>query len=224
MATLILRPISDISLQHNCSAGNSGYSMISESNSDSDSTYIVQNVTASQSTTQTSIFALGAGNMPSGSFIINSMTLHLFARATSTSTGARSGNFKLTNGSYSQTITYNTSYRESINQRANEGLFELGSTYTANDISNLQVEISTSGNTATSTGTKQAETFENRVTQVYLEIEYEEVIEDTTGIYLKQNGQWVEYTQAYKKINGVWQLQDDLSSVFDENTNYVKGN
>jgi uncharacterized repeat protein (TIGR02543 family) len=43
-------------------------------------------------------------------------------------------------------------------------------------------------------------------------------------IYVKVNGEWVETVEAYKKQNGVWVLQDDLTTVFDPNTNYVKGN
>lgn len=42
-------------------------------------------------------------------------------------------------------------------------------------------------------------------------------------VYYKNNGSWVAATAVYKKINGSWVLQADLSSVFDANTNYVKG-
>lgn len=41
--------------------------------------------------------------------------------------------------------------------------------------------------------------------------------------YVKENGSWVAYTKAYKKINGAWVEQSDLASVFDPNVNYVKG-
>ena len=43
-------------------------------------------------------------------------------------------------------------------------------------------------------------------------------------IYFKANGSWVEATAVYKKVNGVWVQQSDLTTVFDANTNYVKGN
>ncbi len=42
-------------------------------------------------------------------------------------------------------------------------------------------------------------------------------------IYYKVNGSWVAAVAVYKKINGSWVLQNDLTSVFDTNTNYVKG-
>lgn len=42
-------------------------------------------------------------------------------------------------------------------------------------------------------------------------------------IYTKVNGAWVAATKVYKKVNGSWVQQSDLTSVFDTNTNYVKG-
>ena len=41
-------------------------------------------------------------------------------------------------------------------------------------------------------------------------------------IYVKENNVYVPYSVVYKKINGIWELQTDLSSIFDENVNYVK--
>lgn len=43
-------------------------------------------------------------------------------------------------------------------------------------------------------------------------------------LYKKENGRWYRYTRAFKKVNGSWVEQTDLSKVFDSNTNYVKGN
>lgn len=42
-------------------------------------------------------------------------------------------------------------------------------------------------------------------------------------LYIKRNGSYVTIGAAYKKISGTWIKQTDLSSVFDSNTNYVKG-
>lgn len=47
---------------------------------------------------------------------------------------------------------------------------------------------------------------------------------ETDKIYFKANESWVEATAVYKKVNGVWVQQSDLTTVFDANTNYVKGN
>ena len=45
----------------------------------------------------------------------------------------------------------------------------------------------------------------------------------TAAIYIKENGEWVAYANVYKKIGGSWVLQSDITSVFNMNTNYVKG-
>lgn len=42
-------------------------------------------------------------------------------------------------------------------------------------------------------------------------------------MYFKSNGSWVSAEKVYKKINGSWVLQSNLATVFDQNTNYVKG-
>ena len=42
-------------------------------------------------------------------------------------------------------------------------------------------------------------------------------------ILFKDNGSWVEAVKVYKKVNGSWVEQSDLTTVFDANTNYVKG-
>ena len=41
---------------------------------------------------------------------------------------------------------------------------------------------------------------------------------------LKTNGVWQDVQEAYKKVNGVWVKQTDLTTLFDTSTNYVKGN
>lgn len=46
---------------------------------------------------------------------------------------------------------------------------------------------------------------------------------DTSKIYVKLNGTWVEAT-PYKKVNGSWVLQTDVTNVFDSTKKYVKGN
>lgn len=43
-------------------------------------------------------------------------------------------------------------------------------------------------------------------------------------LYYKNNGNWISATRVYKKINGSWVEQSDLTNVFDSQTNYVKGN
>ena len=46
---------------------------------------------------------------------------------------------------------------------------------------------------------------------------------DTDTLYCKINGVWAEVV-PYKKVNGSWVLQTDVTAVFDSSTHYVKGN
>lgn len=61
-----------------------------------------------------------------------------------------------------------------------------------------------------------------RVYGVDITVSYE-YEEQQNALYFKQNGSWVQAI-PYKKENGVWVQQVDLTDVFDENINYVKGN
>lgn len=44
------------------------------------------------------------------------------------------------------------------------------------------------------------------------------------AIYYKDNDAWIEPSAVYKKVSGSWVKQSDLTTVFDTNTNYVRGN
>ena len=49
--------------------------------------------------------------------------------------------------------------------------------------------------------------------------------DDSAGgdkLYLKDNNTWKEVQKVYKKINGNWVEQENISEVFDTNANYVK--
>lgn len=49
-------------------------------------------------------------------------------------------------------------------------------------------------------------------------------IEQTDRLYLKVNGAWTAISTVYQKVNGVWIIKNDLSTLFDENSKYVKCN
>lgn len=42
-------------------------------------------------------------------------------------------------------------------------------------------------------------------------------------LFFKDNNSWIAVTKAYKKENGVWIQQTDLTTVFNTQTNYTKG-
>ena len=212
MATLILRPISDRSLKHSCSSGSNGYAMISESSADDDSTYVYQTVSSRTSTSETSSFTLG-GTMPSGQFKITKATLYVRGRSTGEYT--YSGTYKLSIDSSASSMSLSTSYRTSSSTGVATSL--INNTYTSSNFPSLSVTITTTGKKSST----KDDDFQIRVTQVYLELEYKEIVED---IYIKENGNWNKYSAVYKKENGIWVLQSNLTSIFDANTNYVRGN
>lgn len=50
-----------------------------------------------------------------------------------------------------------------------------------------------------------------------------EVPVSTDTLYFKDNGSWTSASKAYKKTGGVWVEQADLTTVFNAQTNYVRG-
>ncbi len=46
----------------------------------------------------------------------------------------------------------------------------------------------------------------------------------TDKMFVKVGTNWVEAVNVYKRVSGSWVKQDDLTTVFDNNTIYVKGN
>lgn len=55
------------------------------------------------------------------------------------------------------------------------------------------------------------------VTAVFVQQSY-------TGLYFKENGAYVPTINVYKKISGVWIVQNDIETLFDANTKYIKKN
>lgn len=115
-------------------------------------------------------------------------------------------------------MSLSTSYQTSSNTEVATSL--INNTYTSSNFPSLSVTITTAGKKSSSKNGN----FQIRVTQIYLELDYEEIIEDTPSIYIKESGNWNKYSAVYQKENGIWVLQSDLESLFDATTNYVKGN
>lgn len=199
MATLILRPVSDESLNHSCSSGSSGYAMISESSSDDDSTYIYQTVSSTSSASVTSSFTLG-GTMPSGSFKITGATLYV--RGKSSANYTYSGTYQLSIDSSASSMSLSTSYQTSSNTGVATSL--INNIYTNSNFPSLSVTITTAGKKSSSKNSN----FQIRVTQIYLELEYEEIVEDPPAYYIKVDGRWRKVLTAYRKVNGAWEEFD----------------
>lgn len=217
MATLILRPTSDISLGHTCSSGSSGYAMLDEETADDNSTYIQQTVSSGSTSSKTSSFKFTA-EMPVSKLKITA--IKAYVRATSTSSS-----------SYD---SYSLNYTVSINGKTSSSQsMSLTKSYSTNSVSlststfNLSdVEINNLNNlnfqmSITTSGYRDKNTFYIRITQIYLEITYEEII--TQKLYLKVNGVYQPVQKVYKKINNQYVLQDDISSLFNTSTKYKEG-
>lgn len=196
MATLILRPVSDESLNHSCNSGSSGYSLISESSADDDSTYIYQTVSSTSSASVTSSFTLG-GTMPSGLFKITGATLYVRGRSSANYT--YSGTYQLSIDSSASSMSLSTSYQTSSSTGVATSL--INNTYTSSNFPSLSVTITTAGKKSSSKNSN----FQIRVTQIYLELEYEEIVEDPPAYYVKVDGRWRKVLTAYRKVNGAWE-------------------
>lgn len=196
MATLILRPVRDESIGHSYSSGDVGYAMISESSADDDSTYIYQTVSSTSSASVTSSFTLG-GTMPSGSFKITGATLYVRGRSSADYT--YSGTYQLSIDSSASSMSLSTSYQTSSNTGVATSL--INNIYTSSNFPSLSVTITTAGKKSSNKDSN----FQIRVTQIYLELEYEEIVEDPPAYYIKVDGRWRKVLTAYRKVNGAWE-------------------
>ena len=57
-----------------------------------------------------------------------------------------------------------------------------------------------------------------------IDVTYEEPAPPTETLFFKDGPSWIAASKAYKKVNGVWVEQSDLTTVFDGSATYVKGN
>ena len=219
MATLTLRPVSDTLLQHTCSSGSNGYSMISETSSDGDSTYIYQSLTSTTSSSLSSTFSLGKP-FSTSKYNVTAARLHFYARDSDNNvTSSASVAFDI-NGSGAYTVSassLSTSYADYNSTNSNfvtaiNELLNNGETPTIN------ATLKTTGQKFS--GNKSDGYI--RVTQIYIELDYEEKVDENVSIYIKENGTWNKYDEVYKKVDGVWVLQSDLLSVFDTDIKYIK--
>ena len=199
MATLILRPARDESIGHAYSSGDIGYAMISESSADDDSTYIYQTVSSTSSASVTSSFTLG-GTMPSGLFKITGATLYVRGRSSANYT--YSGTYQLSIDSSASSMSLSTSYQTSSNTGVATSL--INNTYTSLNFPSLSVTITTAGKKSSSKNSN----FQIRITQIYLELEYEEIVEEPSAYYVKVDGRWRKVLTAYRKVNGAWEEFD----------------
>jgi len=173
--TLTFIPNADISINHSRSSGSTGYSLLTSA--DDDSTYIYQTLSSTSSTSMTSVFTLGLnGTLPEEFIHITAARLYSRARigsndetgsyrcyfAAGTTAGGSDTNastYRSLTSSYTTTETTSTVLVDEINELI-----------TRDDFPTLSVKITTTG---TKSSSKNASNGYIRVTQVYLELDYE---------------------------------------------------
>ena len=221
MATLILRPVSDISLDHTCSSGSSGYALINESTADDASTYIYQSISSTSSSSKTSSFKI-SGSSSKKIKITSAKVVVRACHNTSNSSDTRSLSFKLVIGgktSSDKTVTLDTSFANTTQTYTASDLGIANTVYDSFDAANINISLTSSG----ALNRSKNSSFQIRITQVYVEITYDEIVDTGTGLYIKNNNQYSEVKAVYKKINGTYVKQTNISSLFNSSTKYKKG-
>lgn len=170
MATIILYPTADVTLNHNCSSGSSGYLLIDDpqSSPDDDSTYIGITTPDSSSTSATSTFKMSATSPYTNKKVyITALSYRVRGKITSSS---NSGQGKVTisasinNGSFVSGTeqSLSTSYANKTGSLSPNGL---NATYNTFAAANIQARVY-------NTASINKNTNEARVTQVYFEVTY----------------------------------------------------
>lgn len=224
--TIILRPIRDINVSHNKNTGSLGFPLISDSVPDDDSTYIYQDITSTSNVSVTSIFEIGASDLPNQNFHVTNVKI--IGRA-SKSSGNETVNYKCTiytgeSGGVGSDIGFTSSNLTSSYQDTNKTTSLILNQINQNLDNNGSLPQLSIG--IVSTGKKAKDKDGNgifKLTQVYVELTYE-TIEESKKIYLKENGNWNEYSKVYIKENGSWveKSMDQISTILNTTANYVK--
>lgn len=104
-------------------------------------------------------------------------------------------------------------------------------TYSSNQIwvdTNVNECLTTHLDDSVKKGKAKNDDFQLRITQFYIELEYEEVKNNTNNLYFKYNGSYKSAIRVYKKVSGAWVEQADLPAIFSGGSsggasNYVYG-
>lgn len=223
--TIVLRPSADISFHHGATDGYSyGYSMLSEVVADDDSTYIYMDINRTSGNSIESVFLLD-GDLPQGKINVTDVRLYSRAKmsgnqenasytcyfAVGTDQGGSSSDASTSSDELSEYYVTHTSTSNALVSQINS-LLENG------DFPQVSVKVGTYGSKSSALKSDGYA----RVTQIYMEIDYETIDVPVSHIYIKENGVWNDYSKVYKKIDGLWVEQADLSKVFDVGANYIR--
>ena len=193
MAVVNLRPIGDITLEHKCSSGSNGYTLINEVTCDNDGTYIYQNFTSTSTSTATSSFHLE--DSPKNILISNAQICFQRRNTTSNSNKVifsvvlKQGNTVLFSDSFSASPTRDYGQNNPHFEDQLSGVTSL---------SDLSLEITTSGSKSSS----KNDDFQIRISQVYVHL---------------------VYTEASNTYNCAAVAKDNITAATISNTHPIKG-
>lgn len=238
MPTVILRPTGDYpsttAYTLSKSAGDSYYSLINEEAADNDASYIFQAISSKSRTDNATVVFKWEKNTP---VKILRVKMHFIAKTTSSARAdtRRTSGYILLEGpgilfdgapidasavspassylsgtltsSYADyarewnasEFTYtNSALQEIIPTELVVNDFSLGTTF-------FRANIFLNGNKNSS----KNDDFQNRITQVYLEVTYEDIETDSAPLYVKRDGAYAQAAKVYKKVDGAWVQQED---------------
>lgn len=169
MPTLILRPVADTDLKHSLSSGSSGWALISESVADGESSYIYDEIAKNKTSSKTSVFKVSGsvGNR----IRISTLKLNINAKV----------NNDFDKASLAYNLYFNGIEGSSGSNNLSKSFANYGKTYNASDFgladtifdsfdaANLQVHIQTS------LDSDKDNSLRCYVTQMYLEVTYEDI-------------------------------------------------
>ena len=193
MAVVNLRPIGDITLEHKCSSGSNGYTLINEVTCDNDGTYIYQNFTSTSTSTATSSFHLE--DSPKNISISNAQICFQRRNTTSKSNNVifsvvlKQGNTVLFSDSFSASPTKDYGQNNPHFEDQLSGVTSL---------SDLSLEITTLGSKSSS----KNDDFQIRISQVYVHL---------------------VYTEASNTYNCAAVAKDNITAATISNTHPIKG-
>lgn len=221
--TFYLRPSADVSLEHSVYPDTLtvGYLAISEEVSDGETTYLAGNGTATLNKTSTFAFS---GIVPSTPIILQEGGICLDFTVPTTHGGASQTNvfvnFYIEGvevGSYSEQYSIGAGNAKIIDSAyyilTDEAIEIINNHLTVNK-SLPDIQVSVRFYMDYSTNSKGSGGGVGNLTQMYVELSYDEVL----SIYTKSNGTWQQARKAYQKQSGVWvetsetECKDYLSS------------
>lgn len=230
--TIVLRPSSDVSIEHSKSNRYAdACDLIADVSADDDSTYIYSTLTAggmlgSQTVTDESVFLLTPqSSLPNDKY--NIVSVRLYSRATLGNNG-ESGEYYcyfvvgtdeggISNGARVGRNLGSSYQTDSIESSA---LVDDFNSYIAESFPVVSVRVFSQGRA--DSGNKASDGY-IRITQVYMEIDYETVEEAHPVLYIKENDNWNPCLGLYRKENGRWvDRTSEMKTIIVEIDNYIK--